>query len=172
MFDLNSLSDNNKKLIIMFPLILLFILSIVFIYFVNRTGETDDKQLYGYDFNGVPGIIAGAEMFSGVNGQKIVHIRVKNISDKNINRIIMYFKSENTGDETKSNFVIMYDNTVEAGSSEKYVYEFTDAEADKIELYIYNICYDDDSEWGNENASEQNIFKESYKLNIINVKDK
>ena len=83
-----------------------FIFCIVAIFYLNRAGELYTNKLTKDESVGTCGVIAGAEMSTDSCGRTNLKITVKNISDKSINRIIMYLYPK-TKTEKKSTLIFL-----------------------------------------------------------------
>lgn len=158
-----------KISLILFAIILCAILIVV----MSRVGELEKEtsSISESEFRGNCGIIAGAESFRDSNDLLKIHITVKNISTKNISEIKIYVNISDSSDEIlKGDFILYDDNKIMPNETKIITRTFSGKEIEKVELFIYNVRFEDETQWGDMDADKSEILEKSYKINVVGVR--
>lgn len=152
----------------------LFAFCIILIVIMGETGEfiKEKSDVSQNGFSGNCGIIAGAESFRDLNDLLKIHITIRNISTKNIKELKIYVHVPETEKGTKDNFsetILCSDDIIIPGETKRITYSFADDKIGKAELYVYNVIFEDETAWGDEEANESKMLENGYKINIIGV---
>lgn len=158
-----------KISLILFAIILCAFLIVV----MSRVGEfaKETSSISESEFNGSCGIIAGAELFRDSNDLLKMQIAVKNVSTKNISEIKIYVSvSDNSDEIVIGDFILFDDNKTMPNETKIITRTFSGKEVEKVELYIYNVRFEDGTQWGDMDADKSEILEKSYKINVVGVR--
>lgn len=151
-----------------------FTLCVIAIGVMCRVGETEKEiiNIAENEFSGSSGIISGGEIFTDANGLSKMYITVKNISGKNINEIKIYMNLIDINGEVTEGEFLRYDKIIMPNETKRITHTFSYNKFKKVETYIYDVSFEDGTEWGNKDASKSKILEKSYKINIVGVSEK
>lgn len=164
---------NHVKIFKISLMLFLLMICTVTIIKMYRVGELakETSSISEREFSGNCGIIAGAESFRDSNDFLKMHITVKNISTKNISEIKIYVSVSDSSDEiVKGDLILFDDNKIIPNETKKITHTFSNKEIEKVELFIYNVRFEDGTQWGDMDADKSEILEKSYKINVVGVR--
>lgn len=173
---LNKIEKGKTNHIKIFKISLIlfsFLICAVTVVTMSRVGEIakEKSSITESEFSGNCGIIAGAESFRDSNDLLKIHITVKNISTKNISEIKIYVNISDSSDEIlKGDFILYDDNKIMPNETKIITRTFSGKEIEKVELFIYNVRFEDGTQWGDMDADKSEILEKSYKINVVGVR--
>ncbi len=132
--------------------------------------QSSEKEPENPDFaNPMPIEISG-KMDKDILGFPLVSFNIKNTTDKDILAMQFYFVPQNVYGETVDSMMINnkleYTDCITVGTSQSINFQIIDNDVKFGTAYLYSIYYSDKTEWGNKNASKDDIMKYAYKINI------
>lgn len=122
------------------------------------------------------GVSASAKLsYSPYNDKDTIHLSIdaKNTSPgKNISTINFYvIYYDKNGNNINDSERFHTEEPLKAYENSSYLSFIFNSNVKDVDLYIYNVKFDDGSEWGNEKAMESTILKKGIKVNVNNNLD-
>lgn len=121
-------------------------------------------------FDGDCGITATAEIGPNMINFPELKIDITNTTDKEIAAIKFYivpydvYGEQLTGPLAENGLIT--DNSIAAGSSATRSWQLLEQHTHDVDLYVYSVYFSDGTEWGDRNASENQILKEAVQLDV------
>ncbi len=133
---------------------------------IVETEKSFENPLFKDEFP----VEVSARIEDNILGMPEIKCRVNNVTDKNICALQLYFEPYDVyGDEVNSILVtkkLDYTDTIPANTSKQIEFGVLGSDVKSGTLYIYSVYFDDKSEWGNRSATESDILKYAYKIDL------
>ncbi len=139
----------------------------------DEASETSQKQTIAVgnpNFSQEFPINISGKIENDILGFPEIECIVENTTDKNISAVQFYLIPYDVyGEILNSIFItnkLEYTDTVLQGTKQKISWQIIDKDLKSGTLYVYSIYFDDQTEWGDRNATNEDIMKYAYRIDL------
>ena len=129
-----------------------------------------EKTIIPDKFSGECPVEVSGSIYDNIIGVSELSCNIINNTDKEISAVKLYFVPKDVyGEELSGIFSINYlftDNPIAANGSTKKTWQMLDDEIRSGDVYIYSVYFSDGSEWGNKDATVNDLKKYGYKIQV------